>query len=737
MSGTPAAERTLTGRPLQRAVRGLSFERSASPTIVLLAGLGLLAVTVYVLLGMQIATPWIMLDELVYAELAKGIAEDGRLLIRDEPTSYLSFLYPLMIAPAWLASSMETTYVLVKTINAILITLAAVPVYLWARRLMTGSYAAITTVLVLLMPSFLYSGMVMTENAFLPTFLLAAWTIALVLERPTLLRQGLAFGAIALCASVRVQGVVLVPIFLTALAVDGLLDSRSRDGEGIVAALLARARAFRYSLILLGVLAAGYWLVKYVQGEPLVTGLGAYQVLGTADYAFTETARWTLYHAAELCLSVGFVPVSAFLVVLALAAWGGASSAAERAFLAVTASATVWLVPVVAAFAGRFVMRIEERNLFYLAPLFLLALGVWLSRGAPRPLVVAIPAALGPAVLVYFLPVASFLNLRSLSDTFGLLPFLRLAAELDGGLESAESVAVFGGFAAALLFLVVPRALARILLPAAVACFLVLMSYNVSREIQDYARSIKAITYGDNGNWVDDKIGEGSEAVYLLGGGADAGEEFSRLFQTEFWNRSLGPVYRVGGSQPTGLYEIAAAVDDSTGLMLGPDGEPIRSPYVVAAAPGFELNGRLVAENSRVALFRVPGRVGLAATRTGVYGDGWMGPSASYTRFATPGGRPGRVRVVISREAWTGADVPGRVHIRVGPSSPQGIDRVTAERRWVVHSSRFRIFTLPSPRPPFRVEVQVNPTFSPSTYGQADPRQLGAQVLFAFLPQKR
>jgi hypothetical protein len=263
------------------------------------------------------------------------------------------------------------------------------------------------------------------------------------------------------------------------------------------------------------------------------------------------------------------------------------------------------------------------------------------------------------------------------------------------------------------------------------------MSYNVSREIQDYARSIKAITYGDNGNWVDDKIGEGSEAVYLLGGAADAGEEFSRLFQTEFWNRSLGPVYRVGAPPRTGLYEIDAAVDGSTGLIRGPDGEPIRSAYVVAAAPGFELNGRLLAENSRVALFRVPGRVGLAATRTGVYGDGWMGPSASYTRFATPGSRPGRVRVVVSREAWTGRDVPGRVHIRVGPSSPQGIERVTAERRWVVHSSRFRIFTLPTPRPPFRVEVEVNPTFSPSTYGQADPRQLGAQVLFAFLPQQR
>jgi hypothetical protein len=62
---------------------------------------------------------------------------------------------------------------------------------------------------------------------------------------------------------------------------------------------------------------------------------------------------------------------------------------------------------------------------------------------------------------------------------------------------------------------------------------------------------------------------------------------------------------------------------------------------------------------------------------------------------------------------------------------------VTADRRWVVHSGKYRVFTLPTPRPPFRVEVQVNPPFSPSDYGQNDSRQLGAQVLFSFLPQKR
>jgi hypothetical protein len=39
---------------------------------------------------------------------------------------------------------------------------------------------------------------------------------------------------------------------------------------------------------------------------------------------------------------------------------------------------------------------------------------------------------------------------------------------------------------------------------------------------------------------------------------------------------------------------------------------------------------------------------------------------------------------------------------------------------------------IPTPKPPFRVEVRISPTFSPSDYGQSDRRELGAQVAFAF-----
>jgi hypothetical protein len=49
-----------------------------------------------------------------------------------------------------------------------------------------------------------------------------------------------------------------------------------------------------------------------------------------------------------------------------------------------------------------------------------------------------------------------------------------------------------------------------------------------------------------------------------------------------------------------------------------------------------------------------------------------------------------------------------------------------------VHSGLQRVFSIPTPKPPFRIEVSISPTFSPSDYGGSDRRQFGAQVGFDF-----
>jgi hypothetical protein len=62
-----------------------------------------------------------------------------------------------------------------------------------------------------------------------------------------------------------------------------------------------------------------------------------------------------------------------------------------------------------------------------------------------------------------------------------------------------------------------------------------------------------------------------------------------------------------------------------------------------------------------------------------------------------------------------------------GPRAGQA----TVTRTWTLHSGRGHLFTLSTPNQPFTVTVHIDPTFSPSQFGQADTRQLGAQVSFS------
>src|SRR5262249_49173675 len=102
-----------------------------------LAVLFVLAVVVRALLARRVVTPWIMVDEFVYSELAKNFADHGRFLIRGVPFGEVGRVYPVVISPAWLWHSMATTYGIAKTLNSVAMCLAAVPAYLWARRLVS------------------------------------------------------------------------------------------------------------------------------------------------------------------------------------------------------------------------------------------------------------------------------------------------------------------------------------------------------------------------------------------------------------------------------------------------------------------------------------------------------------------------------------------------------------------------------------------------------------------------
>jgi hypothetical protein len=155
----------------------------------------------------------------------------------------------------------------------------------------------------------------------------------------------------------------------------------------------------------------------------------------------------------------------------------------------------------------------------------------------------------------------------------------------------------------------------------------------------------------------------------------------------------------------------------------------------VLASQGVDLVGKKAGAFGRLVLYRIRPPLRLAHAVEGVYGDGWMSADASYAGYAS-GSRPvRRMRVVVSRAAWRGPDVPGNVRVRSGKLAQTETGAATmgeslAERTGVIHSKQALDFTVPVPPPPFRIEVHVDPTFSPSQFGERDVRQLGAQVSF-------
>jgi hypothetical protein len=665
-------------------------------------------------------------DEIIYSENAKSVADGGGLDIRGEPSS-LRTLYPVLVAPAWVAESIETAFAVAKGINTVLMTIAAVPLYFWARRLVSPEWALAAAGLLLLMPAFAYTGTIMTENAFLPIFIFALFAFARALETPTPAWQLVALGAALVSVAIRLQGLVLVAVLVTAILLDALGVAWGARPRG--RAFVARLRAFTPIAATLALLAVAYLTYALVaSGSAVSSGLGTYDaVTEVGRYSLSDGVRWTAFHAGELAFSVGLLPMCAF-GILACAWLRPSALPAERAFVSVTSAALIWLVPQAGFFASRFSGRIEERNLFYVAPLLLLALVAWAACGAPRTMRATAVAVAVPVALMSTIPLERLFNVSLLSDTFALIPLLRLSGVLEGGTDAARFLFGLGAVAAVLLFVLVPPRLAFVTV-GAVALFLALSAWSVAGTLRDQANLTRLEAGSANVSWIDDAIGTDADAPFVFT--ADLVANPHPLWQTEFWNRSVGDVYGLDVVDPTGLPTVRTTIDARGRFVSVDDGRRPLSPRYVVAQPVVGIAGEKIASTDRLVLYRIRGPLRIDQRVDGVFADGWSGANATYTNFST---RPGTVNVDVGRAGWTGPDTPGAVRIDV--------ERIDSGRRvstatWVIHSGAKRTFRLKTPAAPFRVKLSVQPTFSPATHGFSDTRQLGAQVAFAFEPRSQ
>ncbi|MGZ8695653.1 MAG: glycosyltransferase family 39 protein, partial [Gaiellaceae bacterium] len=687
--------------------------------------------------------PQILCDEFIHAGIADSIVRHGEYAYRGSPVRY-SYTYPLTLAPAWSVGSMERTYELTKATNALLLSLAAVPIYFWARRLVSFGWSIVAALLVLCMPAFAFAGLVMTENVAFPTFVLALFLMALALERPTIARQVGALAAIGLAAISRYQSLVLLPVFVLAAVLKLGLDWRAgvpRDELRRRAIHLAGAVGVALAL------AVAYVVWKAARHQPLASGLGPYAGLESGKYPLHDVIRWTYLNAGEFVLAAGFVGACA----LVLLAWEGGAGRlrtdALRSFVAVAVVAVGGVLLEVGIFAAGVAHYIVERYSFYALPAVLLGLVVWLGNGMPRP-------RLGVAVAI-LVPLGFVLTIETLQrnplhdgslpvNTLTLYSFQRLTMRLGGDVGDVRLLTAAGIVLAAVAFAVVPRRIAAIAIPVAVGATLLAFSKPVVGATAGASVPGRGAA-GATPTWIDDAVGSGADVPYLLTPSADVSSSSLVSLETEFWNRSVDTVYSLGASQLCPLPSIPVEVDDTTGRIVRVDRtppEPIDARYVVATR-GANIAGTVKANGGPetllpLSLYEVKRPLRVGSTTIGIDADGWMHDSAAYTVYsALPG--PGSVDVYLSRAGWTGQDVPGKATVTIGTlgraaDGTLAIGKQTGEAHTVLHSGQGTTLRLKAPRPPFRVEVHVDPTFSPSQFGASDTRQLGAQPAFTYVP---
>ena len=589
------------------------------PLAISLLGIVLASTALRLVVASQTAAPWIFPDELVYSHLARSFAATGDFMVRDQPFSAWSFgpLYPVLIAPFYRLGTPTTAYFLIKTLNCVLFSLAAVPAYLLARQVLARKSALILAAGAVFIPSAIYASKVMTESLAYPLFIVAVLTIVRVLEQRTWKREIAAIAAIAIAALSRGQLAVLLPAFLFTLLIVSIFDQRDEGQTAAIRQLWRRLAAYRITLLTtFGLVAAG--------AAASLTGLSG-QLAGGHGEAFagvsvSELAASFVYHLIEFDLYLAILPVAAAAIVSTLAFRRRSEDRTLRIMCALTVSTTILL----AAASARYLVAVSatstdttvpvfDRYVFYVAPLFLILFLVWLERERPRQssklaLWLAVAAAAMPLVL----PFGDLLNGRQWgtnSSTVGLVG-LGILKMTTGTLLSVYAVLIVGGACLTRVFLRSQNGRQLILIVA--LNFGVL---NLLAQAGNSAISSRALRLGVGGqtekSWIDAAAGKEAKVAALWAGTRKpAWKAWYTVWENEFFNVSVRRVYRL--REPMQYALPVTQVHLRGRSVYLPDGRRFAAQYVLTDVHT-PVNGTRIAVDgaTRMALFRVDGPVRL------------------------------------------------------------------------------------------------------------------------------
>ena len=571
-------------------------------------------------------------DEYLYTAIARALGAGQAPNVRGTSANFPALLAPILAAPFHALFSPELAYRLTQAENALLMSLAAVPVYLLARRLSLSSrYALCCAVFAVAIPDLVFASYTLADPVAYPFAMGALAAGVAALDRPTRRTQLLFLTLAFLATFARVQYVVLPAAFVVAALV---LDRRRV------------LKTQRLPLVLLAL--------------PLVValGLGPAHVFGyysnvTNLHVGGQLLRWAGIDLFLLAFSTGIVLVPGALVALARP-----RGRTETAFAALAAVFGAGLVAEAALYASNGSARFQERYLFAVLPLVPIAFGLYVKHGRPARIPVAL-LSLFLFALSARLPLAGWAGALGKTDS----PFLAAVFRLEKTLGTANGSFVLAGLAAAGAagaVLVSRRGGARFALAAALT-FVFVSSFGALIADSANARDVRHEFLPANPSWVD---ATGLRNVTLL---QTAGAPAAGSVEQLYWNRSITRMALVGAAMPTDIYAAPRIRVANDGTLLGVGANVLVQDY---AATAQFANARLVATAGTFSLWSADSAPQLSLLERGRFSDGWLARTGRLSVWPDAAGRTrGTLSFTLSLPVSAAATTVnfGKAHYAIRP----------------------------------------------------------------------
>jgi hypothetical protein len=666
----------------------------------LLVGLGFVVLVFYFVEASVRKTPWDFTDELEWSQLSRAIAATGHAARRTQPHSFESF-YSYLIAPFWWIHATSTAYGAIKDLNAVVMCLTAVPVYLLARMLLSRRASLIVSLLSIAIPAMAYATSIVPESLAYLWFGLEALFAVRLLAAPSV---GTAIPAV---------GLALVGLWVRSefVALPAALAL-----AGAIAWIVERGGSWRERWRWIALACAGLAVFGYLFNLLVVEHVQAWQF---GQYFDRHTVHEGGLAAGALAIGLGIGPVVGGLVSLWLPERFDDRNYRAFAIYLLSTILALWFYTAAKATYLLTNLRpaIEERNLFFLSPLLLIGTALvlfarrinwWLVGGATLLVLATAWSGMFEVGAPYFeapgLDIETLVN-RDLHWDVNHFHWLLIAAAL-----------IF------VLLLVFRR---RRWVPALAvvlgAAWLLTGEVYATVGNTDYANTFAKMIPAPR-NWVD--AATHGARVTLLGQGLNGAPD--QLWLTEFWNRSIDHVASLDGTAPGPGPTSAPGLETTDGALSDYTGD-----RYTLVGNGIQLAAPIVAQRDGFVLYSTPKRWHLLDEEQNLWTDGWAVNPFTFTYF--PRGGPGVLTVQLSRTAWKGPGRPGRATIRVGTVQldqngvPQ-LKRVLTVRHVVVPDGQRRVVRIPVAATPVTVDVVVEPTIQ----APHDPRLLAAQPAVSF-----